>query len=177
MKYLPFLRKERTNPVISRTYGCLFLVCILISLFLPFFESSRPSILPFGFAEIGQHPKPQQNGFPGGEYATTYNGFGSLAAVFNTIISGLLVILLFLSHFQKTMLNTLLGLFLISNGLIFADMLISPSLLSPSDTLLGGYYIFIVSEIGLFVLAYNRLKRLQPEKRSRIDLIDDDLGE
>lgn len=131
----------------------VLLACVLLSLFLPFFESFQRAIIHSPAFVINIRPNPQQSGFFGGGYFTTYNGFASPIAWFNVIIS-----ILFVAFAQKIsssikILRALLILFILSNVLHLVHIIAAPFLLSPSDTLLIGYFLMTFAETGLYVFA------------------------
>lgn len=132
------------------------LAILLSSLFLPYFETFNSAVIHSQNLVMSTRPNPQQSGFFGGGYFTTYNGFASPIALFNVVISILPVVYARKIYSSKRVLTLLLMLFILSNLLHVVHMIAAPLLLSPSDTLLIGYFLMNCAETGLFILAYRQ---------------------
>lgn len=164
------------KPIVFRSLGCLFLTGVIAAFFLPFFESFDESIIHRPLSIISERENPQEGHFGGGYY-TTYNGFGSLLALFNFGISIFLFAFLFVQTPKKVFVNTLLALFLLSHLLVFIGMILAPLVLTPAITLLLGYFVLTIFEIGLFKLVYMRIKRVTSVHLSDSDLLDEGIEE
>jgi hypothetical protein len=137
----------------------LLLVGILVSLFLPFYETFQYAYLPFEGIEISSRPNPDQGGFFGGGFYTTFNGFGSIYALFNTVISGILVSAVISGNNFRSLWRVLCLLFIGSLlWLVFLNCCVHPSLLSPSDNQLTGFFLLTGCEIALFIVTHKLSK-------------------
>lgn len=161
------------QSIVVRVLGGMLLAGIIIALYLPFFESfNNESIIHRPLSIISERPNPHQGGHFGGGFYTTYNGFGSVLALFNFGLSALLFILLFRKDSIKTTFNTLLSLFILSHILIFIGMIMAPFILSPSDKMLNGYFLQTICETSLFVLVYKERKRYLSTRVGNSDILD-----
>ena len=143
--------------------GILFLLGILSALFLPFFQTETDGMQREPYKFISQYHEP--DGF-----LTTYNGFGSLTAILNACWSVLLVLIGFLFRIRsKPLVLTGLILCLLSHLLLLLDQIIAPYLLSEPDKFLGGYFLFTISEIGLFVCLFKIVKRHEKPSGELLD--------
>lgn len=147
-------------PTILKIFCVLLLCGIVFSLFLPFYETFQCAHLPFEGIELSSRPNPQQGGFFGGGFYTTFNGFGSIYALFNTIISGILVSAVISDKNFRSLLRVLRFLFIGSLlWLVLLNYCVHPSMLTPPDDQLSGFYLLTGSEIGLFIVASRISKR------------------
>lgn len=141
-------------PTILKIFCVLLLVGIVASLFLPFYETFQYAYLPFEGIELSNRPNPQQGGFFGGGFYTTFNGFGSIYALFNAFISGILVSAVISGKNFRSLLRVLRLLFMGSLlWLVLLNYCVHPSMLTPPDDQLGGFYLLTSCEIVLFILA------------------------
>lgn len=161
------------KPIFARIVGSLLLAGATLALFLPFLESFTESIIHRPLSIISERPNPQQGGFFGGGFYTTYNGFGSIIALFNCVITTLLYILIYSKTPIKTPFNTLLTLFIVSHLLIFAGMIMAPFVLTPPDEMLSGYFLQLFCEFSLFLLVYKARKRYLLTRASNPDILDE----
>jgi hypothetical protein len=153
-----------TKPTFSyKLPGILFLIGILSALFLPFLQTETDGMQREPYRFISQYHT--QDGF-----LTTYNGFGSFCGILNAGLSALLVLISFLFGIKsKPLVLTGFILCLLSHLLLLLDQIAAPYLLSEPDKFLGGYFLFTLSEIGLFFCLFKTVKR---NKSSSDELLD-----
>jgi len=163
------------KPIYIRILGSLLLTGAITSLYLPFFESFTESIIHRPLSIISERPNPHQGGLFGGGFYTTYNGFGSIIALFNCVIATLLYMLIFRKTPIKMPFNILLTLFIASHLLIIAGMIMAPFVLSPPDKMLSGYFLQLLCELFLFVLVYRARKRYLSTRASNPDILDESI--
>lgn len=159
--------------IVIRILGGLFFAGMITALFLPFFESFTEAIIHRPLSIISERPNPHQGGHFGGGFYTTYNGFGSVIALFNIGIALFLFNMLFLTPSKRMVVKVFLTFFLLSHALIFLGMIAAPFVLSPPDKMLSGYFVFTASEIGLFRVVYWLVKRRESVRVSNSDILDE----
>lgn len=144
----------------NATYKIIGAVCltgILSSLFLPFFQTITDGMQKETYRFVNQYQT--MEGF-----LTTYNGFGSLFAIFNTCWSTLLFALMILFNIRSKPILFLGALFYaLSQLFMLLDQLAAPFLLSAPDKLLTGYATLSFFEIALFICLFQLAK---PTKES-----------
>lgn len=147
---------------------------ICCSLFLPQYETLTDGMMDDSFSFMSEFPNPDQSGgFSGGGYYTTFNGFGSLSAMLNIMISCSITIMLLIERLSRKILLFLFIFMIISLLLSFLDIVNAPALLSEPDTLKIGFYTVRLLEMVLFYLAFIEFKQLHKTKIERADLLDD----
>lgn len=143
---------------------------ILISMFLPFYEALRPiNLIPADSFIVIKTT----------EFSTTlsvfeFNGFGSLFALINLPVSGLLV----LSHFffpisrVTAILSTFI--FVLSMALLIYGNEVSAN--GPyEDSMLKGFYLMLICEVTLITQTFTKIVNAPPKDRrsnSNTDLLD-----
>lgn len=143
--------------------GIIFLLGILTTLFLPFLQTETDGMQREPYRFISQYHT--QDGF-----LTTYNGFGSWSAILNACWLTILSIIVFLLGIKsRPLVLTGLILCLLSHLLLLLDQISAPYLLSEPDTLLKGYFLFTVFEIGLFVCLFKIVKRHEKPSDELLD--------
>lgn len=158
----------------NKNLGVIIFILMCCSLFLPQYETLTDGMMDDSFSFMSEYPNPDQSGgFFGGGYYTTFNGFGSLSAIFNIVISFSIIILLFNERLSKKKLLFLFILMIISLILSVLDIIIAPVLLNEPDVLKIGFYTVRLLEMVLFYIAFVELKQLHKIKVKSLDLIDD----
>ena len=147
-------------------------IAICCSLFFPQFETLTDGMLDDSFSFMGEYPNPNQGGFFGGGYYTTFNGFGSLNAILNALCSCLIMILLLNERLSRKTLRYLFILMIILQLLSLFEYMIAPFLLNEPDNLKSGFYILRIIEVAMFYFAFVYVKDLDKAKIKRADLID-----
>lgn len=152
----------------------IIFIIICCSLFLPQYETLTDGMMDDSFSFMSEYPNPDQSGgFFGGGHYTTFNGFGSLSAIFNIVISFFITIMLLNKTISRKILLVLFILMIISLLLSLLDVVIAPALLSEPDTFKIGFYIVRLLELILFYLAYAKYKQQNTTKVERANLLDD----
>lgn len=141
---------------------------ILISMFLPFYEALRPvNLIPADSFIVIKTT----------EFSTTlsvfeFNGFGSLFALINLPVSGLLV----LSHFffPVSRVTAILStcLFILSMAFLIYGNEVSAK--GPyEDSMLKGFYLMLICEVVLITQAITKIVNAPPkDRRQDTDLLD-----
>lgn len=138
----------KAGTSIYKIIGVFFLIGVISSLFMPFFETITDGMGRESYRFISQYRT--ENG-----YLTTYNGFGSLFGIFNASCSIALTTIALLFVFKsRTLVLTGLILCLLSQLLMMLDLISAPYTLSDPDKLLPGYFLLSASEIGLYICLF-----------------------
>jgi hypothetical protein len=142
----------------------IFFIFIIYSLFLPHYQTLTDGMFHDSFSFCNQYPN-KKEGFFGGGYYTTFNGFGSLNAILNVICSFLVLMMLLFERLTRKNFRYLFVLIIILQLLSLLEIITAPLLLNEPDSLKSGYYILRILEVGLFCIAFVCIKELQKQKR------------
>lgn len=155
----------KTGASFYKIIGVIFLLFVISSLFMPFFQTITDGMEREPYRFIDQCRT--ENGF-----LTTYNGFGSLFGIFNASCSLALTTIILLSPLKNRIL-VLTGtiLYLLSQLLMMIDLISAPYMLSDPDKLLSGYFLLSASEIGLFICLFKCIPKVRKFNSGR--LLDD----
>lgn len=143
----------------SKIISVLLLLTIICSLFLPHFESLNDGMLDESISYLSKHPNPDQSGgLNGGGYYVTYNGFGSLNTIWNTVCSLIITLLIMTEKVTKQLLVYLFIFVIILFVLSIVEIFSAPFFLMETDSLKSGFYVLRILEVTLFYIAFTSVK-------------------
>lgn len=135
-----------TSPFL-KIFAFLLFVGVICSFAFPFYESSTDGMTGESFMIEGL--RKDEEG-----YWTTFNGFGSLFAYFNALLSAILLCVILAGNDSYLIPRTVLWLHLGSHLLVLMGNCVAGTMLSPPDNLLQGYALLSVCVAALLACAF-----------------------